>query len=69
MEKELSWNRPTINKLIHKEANAWTEGQDIYVNLVVKNEQSVKSVIVNASVRIFIQTIIFIALLFLKKFI
>lgn len=69
MEKELNWLKPTVNTLCAEEQSALINGQSVQVNLAIKNEQSIQSVIINATVRIFIQTIIFIALLFLKKFI
>ena len=68
MEKELNWSKPTVNTLCAEEAKAFINNQEVSVKLVIRNEQSIKNVIINSCVRILIQTIIFIALLYLRKF-
>lgn len=68
MERELNWLRPTVNTLYAEESRAFINEKEVKIHLVIKNEQSIKSVIINSCVRLFLQFVIFILLLSIKRF-
>jgi hypothetical protein len=68
MERELNWLRPTVNTLCDEESRAFINNQEVKVHLVIRNEQSIKSVVINSCIRLFLQFIIFCFLLSIKKF-
>ena len=68
MERELNWLRPTVNNLCAEESRAFINEKEVNINLVIKNEQSIKSVVVNSCIRLLLQFVIFVILLSIKKF-
>lgn len=68
MERELNWLKPTVNTLCAEEAKALINEKEVKIHLVIKNEQSIKSVVINSVIRLLLQFVIFILLLSIKKF-
>lgn len=67
MEKELKSLHLPNNRMCVDELTSELINNKINVNLTIKNEQSLKTVIINTLIRIFIHTIVFVILLTLRN--